>query len=102
VKHAGGSAKHRSKISEVKEGRGENGRKWGAMNASVRRNCLLGLGKGGSATKLSVLRTGLILFILLLWMNLPVVIPPFYPPATRGCLHYYKWRYMPCLLQPGR
>jgi hypothetical protein len=87
VKHAGGSAKHRSKISEVKEGRGENGRKSGAMKASVRRSCLLGLGRGGSGTKLSVLRTGLILFIGLLWMNLPVVTPSFYPPARRGCLN---------------
>jgi hypothetical protein len=87
VKHAGGSAKHRSTISEVKEGRGENGRKCGAMKASVRRSCLLGLWRGGSATKLSVLRTGLILFIGLLWMNLPVVIPSFYPPARRGCLN---------------
>jgi len=40
VKHAGGSAKHGSTISEVKEGRGENGRKWGAMKASVRRSCM--------------------------------------------------------------
>jgi hypothetical protein len=81
VKHAGGSAKHRSTISEVKGGRGENVRKWGAMKASVRRSCLLGRGRGGSATKLSVLRTGLILFIGLLWMNLAVVILSFYPPA---------------------
>jgi hypothetical protein len=81
VQNTGAQLLKWKKGEERTEGTGEQWKQtweeaacWDSGGEGVHQNCLF-------------FRTGLILFIGLLWMNLPVVIPSFYPPARRGCLN---------------